>query len=378
MSREGNQRLKHNQPSEVFISGIPEGAPAEELHHKIIEVFLKACDNLSWLSRGDKVLLKPALNSPYPYPATTHPQSILTVAEVLDDKGAKVIIADQSGVEHVLHDESGVIKGSSKENFEISGMRSGSNLQFTGFEEEGWEHGFYKHRSHKTPSWTDGFYLAELVQRVDHIINLPRLSTHAITGVTLGFKNMVGFLRDDSRLEFHANGPYNAMIKFFARKSNLSSRDDKSNKFFQKMIEISAALQQKLRVTLFTATKTQSTLGPDKYLLPIGNRGIGAAYEVTPDQGLVFASSDPIAAEVVALAFLTYLHPRVPRYRRLLHRIVLFFNGQVKELGKQDIWENPFVSYALELGLGNGAIRTHYEQTPLELQAKLNQLINSQ
>lgn len=377
MTQESNTRPNHSHISEVYVNGIKANASSQELSDKIKKVFLKASHNLSWLSRGDKVFLKPALNSPYPYPATTHPQSLLAVAELLEDRRAKVIVGDQSGVEHVLHDDSGVIKGSSKKNFEISGMRSGSNLKFTGFEEGGWEKGFYKHQCHKTPSWSDGFYMAELVQRVDHIINLPRLSTHAITGVTLGFKNMVGFLRDDSRLEFHANGPYNTIIKLFARKSNLSSRDDKSNTFFQKMIEISLALQRKLRVTLFTATKAQLTLGPDKYLLPIGNRGIGAAYEVRPDPGLVFASSDPIAAEVVALAFLTHLHPKVPIHRKLLHKIVLFFNGQARDLGKQNVWDNPFVSHALKLGLGNAAIRTHYEHTPSELQTQLNQLINS-
>jgi hypothetical protein len=188
---------------------------------------------------------------------------------------------------------------------------------------------------------------------------------------------MVGFLREDSRLEFHANGPYNAFIKFFARKSNLTSRDDKSNTFFQKMIEISLALQRKLRVTLFTATKAQVTLGPDKYLLPIGNRGLGAAYEVSPDSGLVFASSDPVAAEVLALAYLTHLYLGVSMGRKLLHKVVLFFNGQIRELGKQKVWDNPFVRCARNVGLGNGSIRPHYEQTPRELQTQLNQLINS-
>jgi hypothetical protein len=363
--------------SNVYVHGVKADASSQELSDKIKKVFLEASENLSWLSRGDTVLLKPALNSPYPYPATTHPLSLLAVAQVLEDKKARVIVGDQSGVEHVLHDDSGVIKGSSRKNFELSGMRNGSNLQFTAFEEGGWEDGFYKYQGHKTPSWSDGFYLAELVQRADHIINLPRLSTHAITGVTLGFKNMVGFLREDSRLEFHANGPYNAMIKFFARKSNLSSRDDKSNTFFQKMIEISAALQKKLRVTLFTATKAQVTLGPDKYLLPIGSRGIGAAYEVSPDPGLVFASSDPLAAEVVALAYLTHLYLGVPMQIKLLHKIVLFFNGQIRELGKQKVWENPFARCALDVGLGNGSIRAHYEQTPKKLRTQLDQLINS-
>ena len=376
MAQQSNTRPNHGRMSNVYVHGVKADASSQELSDKIKKVFLEASDNLSWLSRGDTVLLKPALNSPYPYPATTHPLSLLAVAELLEDKKAKVIVGDQSGVEHVLHDDSGIIKGSSKRNFELSARGCAPHLRFTGFEEGGWQEGFYQYKCHKTPSWSDGFYLTKLVQKADHIINLPRLSTHAITGVTLGFKNMVGFLRDDSRLEFHANGPYNAMIKFFARKSNLASRDDESNTFFEKMIEISLVLQRKLRVTLFTATKAQVTLGPDKYLLPIGNGGLGVAYEVSPDPGLVFASSDPLAAEVVALAYLTHLYVGVPMRRKLLHKIVLFFNGQIKELGKQNVWDNPFVRCARNVGLGNGPIRPHYEQTPSDLQAQLNTLLN--
>lgn len=377
MTQQSNGEPNYNHSSDVYVHGIGGKASPQELSEVIKKVFLKASDNLSWLSPGDRVLLKPALNSPYPYPATTHPQSLLALAELLEAKKAKVIVGDQSGVEHVLQDESGIIKGSSKKNFELSAGGCVSQLRFTGFEEGGWQEGFYQHKCHKTPSWREGFYLTELVQRADHIINLPRLSTHAITGVTLGFKNMVGFLRDDSRLEFHANGPYNAMIKFFARKGNLASIDDESETFFEKMIEISLVLQKKLRVTLFTATKAQATLGPDKYLLPIGNGGLGFAYEVSPDPGLVFASSDPVASEVVALAYLTHLYAGVPMGRKLLHKIVLFFNGQIRELGKQKVWDNPFVRCARDVGLGNGEIRPHYEQTPSDLQTQLNQLINS-
>jgi len=38
---------------------------------------------------GATVLLKPALNSSGPYPAITHPQSLLAIAEILEEKGAK-------------------------------------------------------------------------------------------------------------------------------------------------------------------------------------------------------------------------------------------------------------------------------------------------
>ena len=375
MSKVSIDGADDNHLSNVFVCGTKKDASSEELQEKIERVFLKASDQLSWLTPGDKVLLKPALNSGCPFPATTHPQTVWTISELLRKRGAEVFIGDQSGIQYVVQDSSGIVKGSSRKTFDVSGMGKGVNAEFIAFEEEGWEDGYFKHQLPRTSSWPKGFYITKWVNKVDHIINLPRLSTHVISGVTLGFKNMVGLLREDSRLDFHANGPYNFLIKILARKSNLVSRDDHTNSFFEKMTEITSALQEKLRVILFTGTKAQATLGPDKYLKAIANRGIGLSCEVTPETGLVFASPDPLAAEVFALAFLTHLYLRVPLRKKLLHKIILFFNTQAKELGKKDIWSDPFVSHALNLGLGNGSIRTYYEETPIELQNQLNRLI---
>jgi len=363
--------------SNVFVCGAKKDALSEKLQEKIETVFLKASDQLSWLTPGDKVLLKPALNSGCPFPATTHPQTVWTISELLRKKGAEVFIGDQSGIQYVVQDSSGVIKGSSRKTFDDSGMSKGKNAEFVAFEDEGWGDGFFKYQPPRASSWPQGFYITEWVNRVDHIINLPRLSTHVLAGVTLGFKNTVGLLREDSRLDFHANGPCNLLIKTFAKESNLTSKNDHTNFFFQKMTEIALALQKKLRLTLFTGTKAQATLGPDKHLKAIGRGGIGSSYEAAPETGLIFASSDPVAAEVFALAYLTHLYSRVPLRKKLLHKIILFFNTQAKEPGKENVWDNPFVSHALSLGLGNGSISTHYQETPMELQNQLNGLITN-
>jgi Domain of unknown function (DUF362) len=83
-------------------------------------------------------------------------------------------------------------------------------------------------------------------------------------GATLGFKIMVGLLREDSRMEFHANGPYNNVIKNAAKGSTLSPKDDESGTFFEKIVEISGAIKDKLRLTMVVATEAQTTFGPDR------------------------------------------------------------------------------------------------------------------
>lgn len=359
----------------IFVSGVKKNATDDELSPIIKATFLKATDNVSWLKPGETVLLKPALNSPDPYPSTTHPLSIKAVAEILSARGAQVVVGDQSGIGYVLQDATGVKQGSSRKNFEVSGMKDGSDVRFVGFEEEDWNNGFSKFKTDQTASWPDGFYVTDWINKADHIVSLPRLSTHAQAGVTLGFKNLVGILREDSRLVFHANGPYNAFIKGYAKFSDLAVQDDGSNTFFEKMTEISLAVKHKLRLTLFTATKAQTTFGPDRNVVPLF-KNLLASYVMTPETGLVFASADQVAAEVFAMAFLTYLYSKTPFSRRLLQKLLLVFNGQAKELGTYKIRDNPFVNHALKLGLGHGTIMPEWNQVHDNLIKNLTSLFS--
>jgi hypothetical protein len=73
---------------------------------------------------------------------------------------------------------------------------------------------------------------------------------------------MVGMLREDSRMEFPANGPMNRFIIRSAKGSQLISFDDGTNLFFEKIVEISDAIRGRLRLTLFLATEVQATFGP--------------------------------------------------------------------------------------------------------------------
>ncbi len=360
--------------SEIFINGVKANASSNELVEKIKDVFLKASDSLSWLSSGDTVLLKPALNSTGPYPAITHPQSLLTVAEILEARGANVVVGDHPGMEHVLTDQSGSYRKSSKEIFEGSGLNKENRLKFVGFEDEGWEDGYFNYRD-SASSWKNGFYITKWIEKADHIVNLPRLSTHTITGTTLGLKNLVGLLREDSRMNFHANGPVFFAIKFFGRKAELDTSDDHSNAFFQKIVDINLAVKEKLRVTLFTGTQAQVTFGPDKYSIPLGKSGLLSAHVATPDTGLVFASSDHVAAEVMAVAFLTVLYSQAPWFQKFKFRISRLMNGAVKEPGTYNVWDDPFVSYALKVGLGSESINPRYAEIPDDLQNQLNNLI---
>lgn len=356
----------------VYVKGLPPDPDPAGISSAIRDVILKATDNLSWLSSGDTVLLKPALNSPDPYPATTHPLAVKVTAELLTDRGAEVVIGDQCGIEHVLHHPGGVIRGRTIDNFVRSGMSDYNDTRFLGFEDGGWDSGFFHHRSAYTASWKDGFFITSWVKKADHIISLPRVSTHSLAGATLGLKSMVGMLREDSRMEFHTNGPMNRSVISAAKGSTLTSSDDQSGKFFEKIVEISDAIRNKLRLALFLATEVQATFGPDRYCGHIGHISYGQACAVRPGPGLIFGSADPIAAEAVALGVLKDARRSIPFLMDTIQRFTLFYNPYVQGFDRTDVIDHPYIRHGMKIGLGEMPGEMVFENVPGTVQKRLS------
>lgn len=355
----------------VYVQGLSPASDPTLLLSAIRSIVLKATGNLSWLSAGETVLLKPALNSPDPYPSTTHPHAVSVVAGLLTERGAKVVIGDQSGIEYVLHHPGGLIRGRTIDNYARSGMGDRSDSRFVSFEDGGWDEGFIHHRSASTMSWRDGFYITSWVKKADHIISLPRVSTHSQAGATLGLKSMVGMLREDSRMEFHANGPYNGFITRNAKGSTLPSVDDGTGTFFEKIVEISDAIRDKLRLTLYVATEVQATFGPDRYSFRIRQHGLGQAYVARPSPGLVFGSADQIAAEATALAVLKDAKRSLPFLPRFAQRIVLFQNPYVQGVDRTPVPQHPYITHGTKIGLGEMPGELVFENVPETVQKRL-------
>jgi len=285
------------------------------------------------------------------------------------------VIGDQSGIDHVLHHPGGVIHGRTIDNYARSGMGDRNDTRFVGFEDSGWDEGFFHHHSACTASWRDGFYLTSWVKKADHIISLPRVSTHSMAGVTLGLKSMVGMLREDSRMEFHANGPMNRFIIRSAKGSTLRSSDDGTGTFFEKIVEISDAIREKLRLTLYLATEVQATFGPDRFGIRLGRTGFGRAYVVRPEPGLVFGSADQIAAEAMALAVLKDAQQSLPLLPRSMQRVGLLRNPYVQDLHRVSIRDHPYIRHGMKIGLGEMPGEMVFEDVPELVQKRLGELL---
>ena len=174
------------------------------LYKKTVE----AATDFSWLSRGDRVLIKMALNSGNPYPATTDPWSVRCMVKLLKERRAgKILVGDQSGFGTVQWTKDRK-EGSSRQLAKTAGLlkvieESGTEPCF--FEEYGWD--AYRPTSpNGVHHWKGPIMVPAQLDEVEHIIYLPRVSSHVLAGNTLGLKLAVGFLRSDSRGEFHRGG----------------------------------------------------------------------------------------------------------------------------------------------------------------------------
>ncbi len=259
----------------VTLKGLPPGAGEKEVIAAVRNVAEGATD-FSWLSRGDAVLIKTAVNSPRRYPATTSPLSIRAMVGLLKERGAgKVVVTDKPGVKYVYQDEDGQ-RGSSRKVMIANGLHhaaleSGAEVHY--FDEAGYD-AYFGDRTENESHWRGELILPNVLNEVDHIVLLPRVSRHVLAGSTLGLKAAVGWLRDDSRLELH--------------------RDAES--LFEKTAEIndSKTLRQKLRLVLTDATKVQTTFGPDY------------GFVAEPNPGLIFGSESLLAHDMAALGWLLW------------------------------------------------------------------------
>jgi uncharacterized protein (DUF362 family) len=270
----------------VVATGAVNRGASQHAMKTAIRAAVEGSTDLSWLSNGDTVFIKPAVNSGNPYPATTNPLAIATMVAILREKGAKrVIIGDMSGIEHVKLSQDG-ISGSSRHLMETSGIaraatEAGGELHC--FEEAGWE-AFFEDAPLPDSHWNGSIMMPNILKEVDHIVSMPRCGRHTLLGSSLGLKNAVGYWRTDTRLVYHRDA---ATIQEKTAEGNT--------------VEI---LRKKQRLVLSTMDKMLLTFGPDK------------GFVLEPEKGLVVASESIVAHDMVALGWLLEMRKGLPAAER--------------------------------------------------------------
>jgi uncharacterized protein (DUF362 family) len=269
----------------VALAGVARGAGDEAVAAAVRRAALGATD-FSWLSRGDSVLIKPVCNSGNPYPATTDPVALRAMIGLLRDQGAgRVIVADMSGVQFLRFDADRT-RGSTRRLMGEAGMARAiedAGAELHAFEEAGWD-AFFEERPVVEGSWAGPVLLPNVLAEVDHVVLVPRCSRHLLAGSTLGLKAAVGWWRHDARLEYHRDA------------ASFSEKTADANSV--------PALRSRQRLVLTSATKLLTTFGPDD----------GRVSE--PETGLVFASTDVVAHDLVSLSWLLENRAALPRAER--------------------------------------------------------------
>lgn len=242
--------------------------------------------------QGKQLLLKPNLNSDDPPPGSTHPATLRTLAEWLQQEGAAhIIVGDRSGISRTrpVMEATGVIALAQDLDLEV--------MPFDELNEADWEP-CRPDGSH----WNGDLPVPRVLSAVDAIVQTCNLKTHGYGGhFTLSLKNSVGIV--PRVLPGHQ---YNYMSELH------------SSPYQREMIaEINTAYSPDLIV--LDAVEAFTAGGPAE--------GTKVA------TGAVLAGTDRIALDAVGVALLRYW-------------------GTTPQVSKGPIFQQAQIARAVELGLG--------------------------
>ncbi|MFY3746049.1 DUF362 domain-containing protein [Anaeromyxobacter sp. Red801] len=215
---------------------------------------VRLAGGLAFVRPGDRVLLKPAVNSGNRYPATTDAEVVALVAAMVREAGGHPLVADRT-----------MFLRSTRTAFERTGILEAARaagmpcLALDGAEEVTIEHPLAAH-------WSGArVRVYRAVAEADHVVDLCTPRTHALAGFTMGLKNLVGVVAGSARPGMHLGAG-----------------------FVPRVAEIAAVVRPAL--TLLDGRLGFADGGPDEGDL------------VRP--GLVAASTDPLALDALGVAAL--------------------------------------------------------------------------
>lgn len=171
-----------------------QAAPAVALrsgsHEEAIERAVERAGGLPSVPRGGLVVLKVNSNSGDPAPYSSSPTLVAWVARAYVKQGVRVLVGDRSFWGDL--DTAG--------NLERNGIAPAARA--VGATAVAFENDTVKWRAlpaEALPSWVAPVRVPSAVFEANAVINLACAKTHFITGVTLGLKNVLGFVHADDR-----------------------------------------------------------------------------------------------------------------------------------------------------------------------------------
>lgn len=179
----------------------PVAVAQAETPAKGVQTVIARTRDLDFIKPGDKVLVKPNVNSDDPAPGTTHPEALGEVVRLAKARGAYVIVGDRSNPRWKT------IPAMKETGIYQAAQEAGAD-EIVGFEDEDW----IRVKPEGSLYWPNGFRVPKRLAGINHIISVPVLHTHSIAGHSLAIKNLVGLIHPADRGFFHASGKAQEMI----------------------------------------------------------------------------------------------------------------------------------------------------------------------
>lgn len=217
-----------------------------------VRAVIELAGGLTFIKPGQRVLLKPAINSSRPYPSTSDPEVILTLARLVQEAGGEPFIADRT-----MFMRSTALTFHELGLDEVARQAQISCLPLDHTEVVSLKHPLAAH-------WPEHrIRIYRPVVEADHVISLCTPRTHRIGDFTMAMKNNVGVVEGSARLGMH--GPFGLK---------------------QRLAEISLVVRPSL--ILMDGRKGFTDGGPDEGALATLN--------------FLAAGTDPLALDAVGLA----------------------------------------------------------------------------
>jgi uncharacterized protein (DUF362 family) len=250
---------------------------------------VRLAGGLDFIQPGQTVLVKPNICCPSPHPATTSPEVLSAVLELVRaQKPGRLIVGDQT-----------FYVQSTAANLRRAGLEAAvraHGAEFVAFDD--------LPRRHLRPvaarHWPDGYRVPALLAELNHVVNLACVKTHFLARYTMAMKNVIGVIDADSRRYYHR------------------IRTEQGYEAFAALIaEMSLAIRPSLNILDGTAA------------FVLGGPSDGRVVQ----SRLVVASRDMLATDVAGLA-------------------VLRHHGTEAVIQDHSPWTQPKIRYGMALGLG--------------------------
>ncbi len=144
-----------------------------------------------FIQPNETVLIKPACNSPYPYPATTDLEVISTMVELVRTRTSHITLADSSGV---LHKPTSV----AFEGMGLDVLAEEMGVPLIDLDKHEW----VRRHDDRATLLTEA-HVTRLLDEFDRLIFLPTMRTHASGRITMALKLGMGLISMPDRQRMH-------------------------------------------------------------------------------------------------------------------------------------------------------------------------------